>query len=525
MRRHRDQGEQGPHPSRSASAGTVAGGRPRRRSASTVILGTLAVLIAVVLAGGSLAAYMKYRSVWDGINHIDVSSDLHGKRPPPDPNAMNILLIGSDTRAGENGAIGGRQGIAGQRSDTVMVVHIAPGAHQVVVMSIPRDSVVPILKCTAEDGTVGQTAQPSYDVEQINSTFAYGGPGCLWESIEQTTGIHINDFIELNFVGFEKVIDALHGVEVCLPEAVDDPKSGLRLKAGRHHVYGREALAFWRTREDLGLGDDPQRIQRDQFLMAGLFKGIEHSDLLSSPSTMLRVIDTLTSHKYVTTDSGLSPETLLRIGEDLRGISASAVQFVTVPWTTYTGDAQWIDSSQSQGTGNADWVQWQQPEANDMFSAIAHDTKIPKSGKTKTKTVSPASVDVKVLNGTSTSGLGARTAASLTGRGFQVVGSAGNAPTDTYTSTVIEYRDAADLPAADTLAGLIGKVTLKHDPRLRSSALHLILGSTFTGLKPVGQSGSNSSSAISSLAKKYNGITASTNICNDKSAFAGPDGS
>ena len=239
-----------------------------------------------------------------------------------------------------------------------MVLHIAPGAHQIAVISIPRDSVVPILSCTAEDGTSGQTAQPSYDVEQINSTFAYGGPGCLWETVEQTTGIHINDFVELNFVGFEKVIDALHGVEICLPQAVDDPKSGLNLKAGRHHVYGREALAFWRTREDLGMGDDPQRIQRDQFLMASLVQGIEHSGLLKSPSTMLRVIDTLTGHRYVTTDSGLTPDTMLRIGEDLRGISTESVQFVTVPWSTYTGNAQWIDSSQSPSTGNSAWVQW-----------------------------------------------------------------------------------------------------------------------------------------------------------------------
>ncbi len=261
---------------------------------------------------------------------------------------------------------------------------------------------MPILKCTAEDGTTGQTAQPSYDVEQINSTFAYGGPGCLWETVEQTTGIHINDFVELNFVGFEKVIDALHGVEICLPQAVDDPKSRLNLKAGRHHVYGREALAFWRTREDLGMGDDPQRIQRDQFLMASLVQGIEHSGLLKSPSTMLRVIDTLTGNRYVTTDSGLTPDTMLRIGEDLRGISTESVQFVTVPWGTYAGNAQWIDSSQSPSTGNSAWIQWSQPQANNLFSAIAHDTKLPKAGKkSKVKTVSPASVDVKVLNGTS----------------------------------------------------------------------------------------------------------------------------
>ena len=341
MRRHDESGDRGgpKGPSRPPRQ-TGSRGPRRRRNPSTLILASLAVVVAFVVAGGSLVAYAKYRSVWDGIRRVDVQADLSGKRPPTDPNAQNILIIGSDSRAGVNGAIGGRSNIAGARSDTIMLLHVAPGEHQIAVLSFPRDSVVPILSCTAEDGTSGQTAQSSSQIEQINSTFAYGGPGCLWETIEQTTGIHINDFVQLTFIGFERVIDALHGVTVCLPQPVDDPVSGLNLTAGKHHVYGKEALAFWRTREGLGLGDDPQRIQRDQYLMAALLQGIEHSSLLKSPSTMLSVIDTLTGHGYVTTDSGLTPTAMLRLGEALRGISTESVQFVTVPWTTYGGNAR-----------------------------------------------------------------------------------------------------------------------------------------------------------------------------------------
>jgi len=361
---------------------------PRRRSGrkpsrSTVIFGSLAIFLAVVVAGGTLAAYAKYRGVWDGIHRIDVRGDLTSRRPPADPNAQNILIIGSDTRVGRNGKIGGAPTAEGARSDTVMVLHVAPGAHQVVVLSFPRDSVVPILSCTPEGGTSGQTAQPSYAIEQINASFANGGPGCLWKTIEQTTGIHINDFVELTFVGFQKVIDVLHGVTVCLPVAINDPISRLDLSAGRHHVFGREALAFWRTREGVGLGDDPQRIQRDQYLMAALVKGIEHSGLLTSPRAMLSVIDTLTSGGYVTTDSSLTPAAIIRLGEALRGISTQSVQFVTAPWTTYTGNAQWISSSQSPATGNSNWVQWVQPQANELFSAIAHDVKLPTGSKQK----------------------------------------------------------------------------------------------------------------------------------------------
>jgi LCP family protein required for cell wall assembly len=515
-------------------AASAEGQVPRRRTGrrlktSTAILASLAVLLAVVVGGGVLTVYLKYRAAWDGIARVDVSGDLHpASRPPADPNAENILLIGSDTRVGVNGQIGGTEGIAGARSDTIILVHIAPGAHSIDVVSIPRDSVVPVLNCTPEGGTSGQTAQPSYAIEQINATYAYGGPGCLWETIEQTTGIHINDFVELTFSGFQQVIDALHGVNVCLPEAVDIPASGLNLSAGMHHVYGHEALAFWRTREYLGTGSDTQRIQRDQFLMASLFQGIEHSSLLSSPSTMLSVIDTLTSHQDVVTDSGLTATVMLRIGEALRGLKGNAVQFVTVPWTTYTGNAQWINSSQSPNSGNTNWVQWVQPQANDLFTAIAHDTSLPKAGTSPAAAVdavSPADVRVQVLNGSHTHGLATSTSASLSQRGYTVVGPPGDAATNTYTGSVIKYSGPAELAEAQTLAQVVSNVTLQQDPSLTGTTLELILGSTFTSLQSAANgstdSSSTASSGLSSIATTYGGINGSTNICSDSGAFSG----
>jgi LCP family protein required for cell wall assembly len=489
-----------------------------QHSTTSLVLASLAILVAVVFTGGSLLAYMKYREVWDGIKRIDVSADLKGNLPPIDPNAINLLLIGSDSRAGANGRIGGSAGIDGARSDTIMVLHIAPGARQIVEMSIPRDSVVPILSCTPEAGTPGQTAQPG-QVEQINSTFAYGGPGCLWKTIEQTTGIHINDFVELNFVGFERAIGALGGVTVCLPEPVNDPMSGLRLSAGKHHIYGTQALAFWRTREDLGEGDDPQRIERDQFLMASLLQGIEHTGLLHSPTKMLTVIDTLTSHHFVTTDQSLTPSQMLRIGEDLRGISSESVQFVTVPWTNYVN--------------NYNWVQWLQPQAGKLFTALAHDTRLPRSatsrkgkGKSKDKsttkpvTLKPSQIQVAVYNGSTVGGVAARTASGLAKRGFDVIGQATDAATDTYTASVIDYATGADRLAAQTLAKQIGgTVTLQADSQLTGSTLQLILGSDFTTL-----TAQPHSSSLQNLASTYGGINGNVNICSDQSAFSGPDG-
>ena len=334
-------------------------GRRRRRILS-LVLGGLAICLAVALVGGALAAYAVYHNAWTAVKRINVIPDLGPSRPPADPNALNVLLIGSDSRAGTNKRFGAE--VAGQRSDTVMVVHIAPGARRIMVVSFPRDSVVPILACAPEAGAPGQVAQAADDVEQLNASFANGGPGCLWKTLEQTTGIHINDFVELTFTGFEHLIDDIGGVSVCLPVAVNDPDSRLRLSAGRHHVWGPQALAFWRARY-IGEGSDLQRIQRDQFLMASLLHGIQRSGIARSPAKIFRVIQDVVGNGYVTTDSQLSPGKLIGIADELRGLPPRAVQFIEVPTVPYAGDP-------------LAWVEWAQPQADSLFAAIAHDTRL-----------------------------------------------------------------------------------------------------------------------------------------------------
>jgi LCP family protein required for cell wall assembly len=490
-------------------------GRPHV-SLAMRISAIMAGVLVLVVVGGSLVAYAKYRAVYDSIGRVDVTGDLNGiKQPKADPNAINILLIGSDSRSGANGQIGGTDGgaIAGQRSDTVMVLHIAPGAHSAVVLSFPRDSVVPILACTAEDGSAGQTAQPGEN-EQINTSFANGGPGCLWETVEDTTHIHIDNFVELTFDGFEKVINDLGGVNVCLPAAVNDPMSNLKLSAGLHHVYGPEALAFWRTREDVGEGSDLQRIQRDQFLMASLLQGIERSDLLGSPTRITSVISDIA--KSMTTDKNLNQSRMLTIAEGMRGLSSQNVQFIEVPTQTYA-----LEPS---------WVQWT-PQATQLFSSVANDITLPKAAAKKkpaaaaTATVSPAQVDVKVLNGSGLQGIADEGSADLTSRGFNVVGS-GNAGNFDYTKSVVEYASAADLPAATTLQKQFSDAEILQVPTLTPGTVDVILGSDFTTLAPATPAPptSSASSPTSNLTQTFGGITGNASICSDGAAFSGPDG-
>jgi LCP family protein required for cell wall assembly len=470
-----------------------------------------------VLVVATLAAYVKYRSFWDSIKRVDVAG-LLGNEPPKYNNAENILVIGSDTRTGQNGVGGNLPGC--NCSDTLMLLHISPGStghHGATVLSLPRDTMVPIMACAASDGAQGQQAAPG-QFERINAALQAGGPACTWKTVAQQTGIHIDHFIQLDFTGFEKIIDDLGGVSICLPAAVNDPRSGLNLSAGRHHVYGREALAFWREREAVGQGSDLQRIQRDQFLMASLVQGIEHSGLLNSPTKTLHVIGDAAN--AITTDTGLDQSAMLQIAESLRGLRSSSVQFVTTPNVAYPPDP-------------AAEVEFAEPQAGQLFTAIAHDTTLPKAKKARrgrkpatapVLDTAPSKVKVQVENGSGVTGIATTVSGDLTSRSFNVVGS-GDAANFNYTSSVIEYAASADLPAANTLKSYLSNVQVVHDTALTPGTVTLIVGSTFSALKsPTSSSATGSTQSVSKLGASDHAITANIGICKNQAAFAGPNG-
>ena len=325
------------------------------------------VAVVVIVCGALVTAYVKYRTVYDSIHRVTVT-DL-GKRPPVySTSAMNILVFGSDSRAGldhHQQVLLHTGSDAGNNTDTIMVVHISPGRHLGTAMSIPRDTMVPYYECASGPGYPGQRADPN-SFERINALLAAGGPACLWKTIEQQTGIHIDHFVEIGMAGFVGAINDLGGVNVCVPFTVNDPVSGLVLPAGEHHISGVTALAFWRTREDIGYGSDLQRIQRDQFMSAQVVKGVMASGLLGSPVKLLSVLSTVAPS--LTTDSGMSLTDLLHIGESLHGLPRKDVQFVTTPNQPFPGDPTAT-------------VEFEQPQADALFAAIAHDVTIPRAAR------------------------------------------------------------------------------------------------------------------------------------------------
>jgi LCP family protein required for cell wall assembly len=469
------------------------------------ILGAAAIISTVLVVGVSLVAYAAVRNVYDGINHEAVTAQMLGNRPPKLNGSTNILLIGSDSRAGTNGKFG--RDVLGARSDTSMLLHIAPDHSHAYVISFPRDSMVPVLDCQPDQqGHPGQTAAPG-ELEPLNATFSDGGAPCLWKTLEQTTHIHIDHFVEVGFTSFKAIVNDVHGINVCLPFAISNSQAHLHLAAGEHKVYGAQALAFVRLRENIGDGSDLQRIQRQQLFLASAMQKIKQTNLLGDYKVIKDAADA------VTTDLSLTD--MLGIANSMKGLSTKSVRFISVPVVQYP-----LDINQ---------VQWEDPQATDLFSAIAHDNHILKSAKagkgkaTPAPTVSPSQVQLEVLNGSGTVGVANTAASGLTNLGFNVIGT-GDAPNGFgYTDSVIEYSSASQLPAVNTLKKEVAGVQVKRVSTLQAGTLSLILGSKFTGLTGAQPKSKGPSVATLNSNNNFQGISANQNICKDAAAFSGPD--
>jgi LCP family protein required for cell wall assembly len=470
------------------------------------ILGAAAIISTVLVVGISLVAYASVRNLYDGINHETITASMLGHRPPKLNGSTNILLIGSDSRAGTSG-YGSSSVIQGSRSDTSMILHISPDHTHAYVISFPRDSMVPVYGCANDnEGHPGQSAAPG-QLEPLNTTFSDGGAPCLWKTLEQTTHIHIDHFVEVGFDSFKSIVNDMHGINVCLPFTIRNYQAHLYLKAGMHKVYGAQALAFVRLRENIGDGSDLERIQRQQIFLAAALQKMKQTNLLGDYKVLADA-----AHA-VTTDLTLTQ--LLGIANSMRGLSTGSVRFVSVPVDLYPPDPN--------------KVLWVQPQADALFTAIDHDNHILRAARKANvpkgaHTVAPSQVHLEVLNGSGTAGLAGTTANGLSNVGFVVVGH-GDAPNGYgYARSVIEYSSASQLPAVNTLKKEIAGAQVKQVTGLHAGTLSLILGSKFTGLPSGSNTAKPKGPSVASVASSnnYQGISGNQNICKDSSAFAGP---
>ncbi|MFG2779167.1 LCP family protein [Streptomyces prunicolor] len=320
--------------------------RVGRRSRALKIAG---LTLAGALVLGVATAGWAYWHLNSNIKSVDIDSALGADRPakavttpsaaasasaaPVPTGSLNILVLGSDSRSGkENKALGGGDS-SGARSDTAMVVHIDAGRKKATIVSIPRDTLVTRPSCPLSSGGSTSVAYSA----MFNTAYSVGGPVCAVKTVESITGVRMDHYIEIDFAGFAKLVNALGGVTVTTTQDIDDDDSHLHLKKGTHHLNGKQALALARTRHGIGDGSDLGRIGLQQMLVKALLTQISTNDLLTDPTKLYEVTDAVTDS--LTTDTGLdSLSELISLGQSVKGLSADAVTTVTMPNVTAPSD-------------------------------------------------------------------------------------------------------------------------------------------------------------------------------------------
>jgi LCP family protein required for cell wall assembly len=297
--------------------------RSRRRKALLVTAWTAAGIVAL---GGTGVGYV-YFKLNGNIRSVDINQALGIHRPAKvDNGSENILVLGSDSRSGGNGKLGGGADDGTARSDTAMIIHVYKGHKRAGVVSIPRDTIVDRPECTDSKGAV----HPAASGQMFNSAYTTGGAACAVKTVESITGIRMDHFVDVDFAGFQKLIDDLGGVRVTTTKDIHDPDSHLDLKAGTHTLDGEQALGLVRTRHGVGDGSDLGRIQLQQAFVKALVDQVGHLGVLTSPTKLYDLADTGT--KAVTTDSDLaSVKKLVSFAGGLKGIDSSHMNMVTMP--------------------------------------------------------------------------------------------------------------------------------------------------------------------------------------------------
>ncbi|MET7645703.1 LCP family protein [Streptomyces sp. NPDC005426] len=287
--------------------------------------------------------------------------------------AQNILLIGSDSRAGDNRKYGHDDG-GSQRSDTTILLHLAADRKSATAMSLPRDLMVHIPECHKPDKTV---SKPQF--AQFNWAFEFGGTACTIRTVEKMTGIRVDHHMVVDFNGFKSMVDAVDGVEICLKEPIDDSAAHLKLSAGRQKLDGEQALGYVRARKSIGNGSDTARMDRQQQFLGALVNKVQSNGVLLNPTRLYPVLDAAT--KALTTDPGLdSLKDLYDLVRGMRDVPTDKVQFLTVPRKPYTA--------------NRNRDELVQPAADKLFKQLREDEPVAVVPADQLKDEDGKSVDV-----------------------------------------------------------------------------------------------------------------------------------
>lgn len=334
--------------------------RHRRLTARRKAARVGAVLTATLTLTGAVTAAVAYQNLNGNITALDTTKALGTDRPDPvtvpdkPAKPLNILLIGSDSRQGSH--IGGdTPGL----SDTTIVLHINADRTTATGISIPRDSMVNRPDCLSKDG---HTRIPAA-LAMFNTGYALGGPGCTQRTVEQLTGIRIDHFAVVNLAGFSRMVNAIGGVPICVPSEVNDPIGHIHLPAGTYIADGAQALDYVRERHALSPNGDLGRMKRQQAFLSAMADKVLSTGTLTNPVSLYGFLDAATAS--LTTDPDLaSLHQLAGLAEQMRGINAAHIRFLSIPTQPYAPDPNRL--------------QWT-PGATQVWNALRTDTPLPRT--------------------------------------------------------------------------------------------------------------------------------------------------
>ncbi|MEV4616468.1 LCP family protein [Kitasatospora sp. NPDC049258] len=491
--------------------GPEVGGRAARRkggrSKPRRALKWTAGVAALVLVAGCGGAYYVYQHFNSNISSVEVQLGNEAERPQAAGDALNILVIGTDSRQGL-GRDYGDEGSTGH-ADTTLLFHVAKDRSNATVMSIPRDLMVPIPECKSGTKKIPGSARAMF-----NTSLGQDGrdPGCTWMTVEQATKIRIDHFMMVNFEAVKTLSTAVGGVEVCAAKEINDPDSHLSMTKGKHVVQGEEALAFVRTRHAVGFGGDLTRIPLQQQFISSMIRKIKSSDTLTSPTKLWTLADAAT--KALTVDSGIgSVDKLKDLALELSKVDTKNITFTTVPV---------LDDPKDK-----DRLILKPGDADQLFSMIANDRSLtevqaaagagsaaPAEPSTppapSVPQVDAAAVRVTVRNGTGQPQQAAKAVTALQGKGFGKAATGSNADA-AQASTVSYPAGKGDQAAALAAAlGLPASAAQQSSQLGAKDSLVVVLGKDFLG----GGAAAGAAAAPAEAPKDLQRVQADdTNVC------------
>ncbi|MCD5349343.1 LCP family protein [Kineosporia mesophila] len=346
------------------------------------VLGTVVLLVASTAGGGAyfyqhLNGNIASSALFSGTTGSAgvQKADDQGRFP------INVLVIGTDSRQGENCKLGGACGDTGSNADVELLVHVSADRTNITAMSIPRDTMTDMPGC--EDSTTGRSVAARFG--QINSALAYG-PGCSVAAIHQLTGITIDHFAMVDFSGVIKMSDATGGVQVCVSGDVYDTYSHLKLSKGKHTLKGEAALQFVRTRHGFGDGSDLGRTYGQHAFLSASIRSLKDKGTLLNPTKLYGVANAATS--ALTVDEGLdSIPKLIDLATEFNKVGTDRITFTTMQTAADPDNANRVVPAAA---------------AQKLFATIAEDQSLSKAKTaTSTPTAAATTAAVEQVAGTS----------------------------------------------------------------------------------------------------------------------------